>query len=80
MFMLRPSFGIIPFWLRDIISFDFVKDASLADGATFLKAIRYISPTTFFLIVMNLIYSLLDIFGLIDAAIEGGPEGERQKS
>ncbi len=119
MFMLHPSFGIIPFWLRDIIDFDFdwilkgdaamllviltaiwtnlgynvafflaglqaiptsLIEASLVDGATSLKAVRYItlpllSPTTFFLLVMNLIYSLFDTFGLIDAVTKGGPGG-----
>lgn len=119
MFMLHPSFGIIPFWLRGVISFNFdwilqgdaamllvilaaiwtnlgynvafflaglqaipksLIEASLVDGATSLKAIRHItlpllSPTTFFLLVMNLIYSLFDTFGLIDAVTKGGPGG-----
>lgn len=119
MFMLHPSFGIIPYWLRDIIDFDFdwilkgdaamllvilaaiwtnlgynvafflaglqaiptsLIEASLVDGATSWKAVRHItlpllSPTTFFLLVMNLIYSLFDTFGLIDAVTKGGPGG-----
>lgn len=33
-----------------------------------------ISPTTFFLMVMNLIYSFFDTFGIIDVITHGGPE------
>ena len=119
MFMLHPTFGIVPYWFRDIIDFDFdwilqgdaamilviltaiwtnlgynvafflaglqaipksLIEASLVDGATSFKAIRHItlpllSPTTFFLLTMNLIYSLFDTFGLIDAVTKGGPGG-----
>lgn len=119
MFMLHPSFGIVPYLLKDLINYDFdwilkgdaamllviitaiwtnlgynvafylaglqsippsLIEASLVDGATQWKAIRYItlpllSPTTFFLLVMNLIYSLFDTFGLIDAVTKGGPGG-----
>jgi sn-glycerol 3-phosphate transport system permease protein len=32
-----------------------------------------LSPTTFFLLVMNIIYSFFDTFGVIDATTEGGP-------
>ena len=32
-----------------------------------------LSPTTFFLLVMNVIYAFFDTFGIIDAATHGGP-------
>jgi sn-glycerol 3-phosphate transport system permease protein len=32
-----------------------------------------LSPTTFFLLVINIVYAFLDTFGIIDAATEGGP-------
>jgi sn-glycerol 3-phosphate transport system permease protein len=33
-----------------------------------------ISPTTFFLVIMNVIYSFFDTFGIIDVLTHGGPE------
>ncbi|HHY08984.1 MAG TPA: ABC transporter permease subunit [Firmicutes bacterium] len=118
MFLLHPSYGIIPYWLRGLpFDFDWILnsraamflviataiwtnlgynvafflaglqaipksllEASYVDGATGRQAIRYItlpllSPTIFFLFVMNLIYSLFDTFGLIDAVTKGGPGG-----
>jgi sn-glycerol 3-phosphate transport system permease protein len=35
-----------------------------------------LSPTTFFLLVINVIYAFFDTFGIIDAATEGGPGKE----
>jgi sn-glycerol 3-phosphate transport system permease protein len=32
-----------------------------------------LSPTTFFLLVINIVYAFLDTFGIIDASTEGGP-------
>ncbi|MDC8784025.1 sn-glycerol-3-phosphate ABC transporter permease UgpA [Roseateles koreensis] len=32
-----------------------------------------LSPTTFFLLVMNVVYAFFDTFGIIDAATKGGP-------
>ncbi len=32
-----------------------------------------LSPTTFFLLVVNIVYAFFDTFGIIDAATEGGP-------
>jgi sn-glycerol 3-phosphate transport system permease protein len=32
-----------------------------------------LSPTTFFLVVINVVYAFFDTFGIIDAATEGGP-------
>ena len=31
------------------------------------------SPTTFFLLVVNIVYAFFDTFGIIDAATSGGP-------
>ena len=35
-----------------------------------------LSPTTFFLLVINVVYAFFDTFGIIDAATEGGPGQE----
>ncbi len=32
-----------------------------------------LSPTTFFLVVVNIVYVFIDTFGIIDAATGGGP-------
>ena len=32
-----------------------------------------LSPTTFFLLVINIVYAFFDTFGIIDAATQGGP-------
>jgi sn-glycerol 3-phosphate transport system permease protein len=34
-----------------------------------------LSPTTFFLLVVNLVYAFFDTFGVIDATTQGGPAG-----
>lgn len=53
-------------------------DAAILDGATpwrrFWQIIfPLLSPTTFFLLVMNLIYSFFDTFGIIHVMTKGGP-------
>jgi sn-glycerol 3-phosphate transport system permease protein len=35
-----------------------------------------LSPTTFFLIVVNIVYVFFETFGIIDAVTEGGPAGQ----
>ena len=35
-----------------------------------------LSPTMFFLLVINIVYAFFDTFGIIDAATEGGPGKE----
>ena len=55
-------------------------EAAYVDGATRVRSIIHItlpllSPTIFFLLVMNVVYSLFDTFGLIDAVTKGGPAG-----
>ena len=53
-------------------------DAAIMDGATawqrFWHIIIYLlSPTTFFLLIMNLIYGFFDTFGIIQVMTHGGP-------
>ena len=37
-----------------------------------------LSPTTFFLLVVNIVYAFFDTFGVIDATTQGGPAGSTQ--
>jgi sn-glycerol 3-phosphate transport system permease protein len=37
-----------------------------------------LSPTTFFLLVVNVVYAFFDTFGVIDATTQGGPAGATQ--
>lgn len=37
-----------------------------------------LSPTTFFLLVVNLVYAFFDTFGVIAAVTQGGPAGATQ--
>jgi sn-glycerol 3-phosphate transport system permease protein len=53
-------------------------DASILDGASSWRrfwqiTLPLISPTTFFLLIMNLIYAFFDTFGIIDILTRGGP-------
>jgi sn-glycerol 3-phosphate transport system permease protein len=53
-------------------------EAAAIDGAGPLKRFRTIvfpllSPTTFFLLVVNIVYAMFDTFGIIDATTAGGP-------
>lgn len=53
-------------------------DAAILDGATSWKKfwtiiVPLISPTSFFLLITNLIYALFDTFGIIDVMTNGGP-------
>lgn len=55
-------------------------EAACIDGASpvrrfFVIVIPLLSPTIFFLIVMNMIYSFFDTFGVIHATTQGGPGG-----
>lgn len=54
-------------------------DASILDGASSWRRFWQIvfpllSPTTFFLMIMNLIYAFFDTFGIIHVITNGGPE------
>ena len=53
-------------------------EAAAIDGAGFWRrfwtiVFPLLSPTSFFLFVINIVYAFLDTFGIIDAATEGGP-------
>ena len=55
-----------------------VIEAATSDGATpwrrfWTVQFPLLSPTTFFLLVMNVIYAFFDTFGIVDAATHGGP-------
>jgi len=53
-------------------------EAAAIDGAGPMRrfatiAFPLLSPTSFFLLVVNLVYAFFDTFGIIDAATQGGP-------
>lgn len=55
-----------------------VVDAAKVDGASGFTLFRYvtfplISPVTFFLFIMNMVFSFFETFGLIHAVTQGGP-------
>jgi sn-glycerol 3-phosphate transport system permease protein len=56
-------------------------EAATIDGASpwrrfWTIVVPLLSPTTFFLLVMNVIYAFFDTFGTVDAATHGGPGKE----
>ena len=58
-------------------------EAAAIDGAGPLRrffaiTLAYLSPTTFFLLVMNTTYAYFASFGLIEVLTEGGPAGSTQ--
>jgi sn-glycerol 3-phosphate transport system permease protein len=58
-----------------------VIEAAAIDGAGPLRRFwtvifPLLSPTTFFLIVVNIVYVFFDTFGIIDAVTGGGPAGQ----
>jgi len=55
-----------------------VLDAAKVDGASGFRLFRWItfpllSPVTFFLFIMNMVFSFFETFGLIHAVTQGGP-------
>jgi len=53
-------------------------EAASIDGASPLRrfwtiVFPLLSPTTFFLLVVNMVYAFFDTFGVIDATTQGGP-------
>jgi sn-glycerol 3-phosphate transport system permease protein len=58
-------------------------EAAAIDGASPLRrfwtiVFPLLSPTTFFLLVVNIVYAFFDTFGVIDATTQGGPAGATQ--
>jgi sn-glycerol 3-phosphate transport system permease protein len=58
-------------------------EAAAIDGATPFRrfwtiVFPLLSPTTFFLLVINIIYAFFDTFGVIDATTQGGPAADTQ--
>jgi sn-glycerol 3-phosphate transport system permease protein len=58
-------------------------EAAAIDGATPLRrfwtiVFPLLSPTTFFLLVINIVYAFFDTFGVIDATTQGGPATSTQ--
>jgi len=58
-------------------------EAAAIDGATPFRrfwsiVFPLLSPTTFFLLVINIVYAFFDTFGVIDATTQGGPAGSTQ--
>jgi len=57
-----------------------VTEAAAIDGARPMRrfwtiTFPLLSPTTFFLLVVNIVYAFFDTFGIIDAVTGGGPAG-----
>lgn len=57
---------------------DELLEAASIDGASSIKkffriTLPLLSPTTFFLLIMNMLYSFFQVFGLIDIMTKGGP-------
>jgi sn-glycerol 3-phosphate transport system permease protein len=55
-------------------------EAAAIDGATPTRrfwtiVFPLLSPTTFFLLVINIVYAFFETFGVIDATTQGGPAG-----
>ncbi|MCX7150930.1 MAG: sn-glycerol-3-phosphate ABC transporter permease UgpA [Rhodocyclales bacterium] len=58
-------------------------EAAAIDGAGPLRrfwtvVFPLLTPTTFFLLVVNMVYAFFDTFGVIDATTQGGPAGATQ--
>ena len=58
-------------------------EAAAIDGATPFRrfwtiVFPLLSPTTFFLLVVNIVYAFFDTFGVIDATTQGGPATSTQ--
>ena len=60
-------------------------EAAAIDGATPFRrfwtiVFPLLSPTTFFLLVMNIVHAFFDTFGVVDATTQGGPAGATRSS
>jgi sn-glycerol 3-phosphate transport system permease protein len=88
-FLFAPSIGIITYVLKRMgVDWNWIIDGEqamlLVVIAATWKQISYnflfplLSPTTFFLLVINIVYAFFDTFGVIDATTQGGPGGATQ--
>jgi sn-glycerol 3-phosphate transport system permease protein len=117
LFVFHPSYGVLPYWLSFVTSYDFnwllkgwvamalviaatawthvgynvafflagllaipasVLEAASVDGAGSVRRFAFVifpllSPVTFYLVVVNLIFSFFSSFGVIHAVTQGGP-------
>src|SRR5436309_1938910 len=82
-FQLQDAFGIrtefaglqsIPRSLVEAAAIDGAGPARLFWTIVF----PLLSPTTFFLLVVNIVYAFFDTFGVIDSTTQGGPAGATQ--
>ncbi len=117
LFMFHPSYGVLPYWLSFVTSYDFnwllkgwvamllvivatawtvvgyniafflagllaiptsVLEAASVDGAGSIRrfvsiVLPLLSPITFYLMVVNLIFAFFGSFGVIHAVTQGGP-------
>ncbi len=93
-FLFAPSIGIVTYVIRKAgYNWDWVLQGDQAMllvvmAATwkqisynflfFLAGLQLLSPTTFFLLVVNVVYAFFDTFGVIDSTTQGGPAGATQ--
>ena len=74
----------LPFFLAGLQSIPrSLIEAAAIDGAGPMRGFwsvvfPLLSPTTFFLLVVNVVYAFFDTFGIIDATTQGGPGGATQ--
>src|ERR671931_370103 len=77
-FIFAPSVRVLPDGLpRSLV------EAAAIDGAGparrfWTVVFPLLSPTTFFLLVVNIVYAFFDTFGVIDATTQGGPAQDTQ--
>jgi ABC-type sugar transport system permease subunit len=62
-----------------------VIEAAAIDGASFWRrfwtiVFPLLSPTTFFLLVVNVVYAFFDTFGVIHTITQGGPQQRHERS
>ena len=88
-FMFSPSIGVVAYGLSKYFGFEWnhllnsthamsLIEAAAIDGARPWRrfwSIQFplLTPTTFFLLVINMVYAFFDTFAIIDATTSGGP-------
>ncbi|NIP18676.1 MAG: ABC transporter permease subunit [Xanthomonadales bacterium] len=90
LFMFNPRVGVASAWGRISYNFLFffaalqavpksLIEAAAIDGAGFWRrfftiVLPLLSPTTFFLLVVNVVYAFFETFGVIHTITSGGPQ------